>query len=173
MNPVEIQDTKKIAEELVKRGQLVNMVLSVLLAVILGLIIYAWWNSRDLPQIDKITLSDAQVVSPVSLCPGDTYLVRFNSHIEGMGILVRDTSVEKNDPLQTIIFSDPLRYPKRGPVDETVTLAWKVPYLVFNYQTGNMISFPSGEYTYNVSIASMQRNIVFDLVSFPFTIKDC
>jgi hypothetical protein len=167
-------ENQRKAQESLRRNQIFQNFLSL---AILGFIIWgliAWWMGRDDPRIHSLTLSNTEIAGPADVCVGDFLLVKFNLHIEGEGLLVRNESLQKADPPTTLIFSQPLYFPLRGPVDEVVTIAWLVPETYYDYRSGMVSTITPGTYYRNITISSMGRNALTGFVSIPFNVlEDC
>lgn len=170
-----LNELKQMGQSSVKRGNTVNLILALLLLFLLGWGLIDWWLDRDLPRIRAVEISDNVLTVEKPLCRGDVLSFRFFLHIEGEGVLVRDTAVQQGS--STLIYSEepyPLRYPVKGPIDEVVMVNWQVPTEYFDYVSGEMLPFPSGEFIFLYSVSSLSREVLSDQVPVTFRVlEDC
>lgn len=88
-----------------RRVQVINYVLAVLLAIVLGWALYASWRNAQQAKIESITLVEdsVRVLSPTALCPGDTLAIHFALDVRGTGTVIVDDFVQHKD--HTVKFS--------------------------------------------------------------------
>lgn len=154
-------------EKGVYRSGVINYVLSLLLLALLVWGAVSWWQNR-------VNISDARVVGESALCSGDSLTIAFTLHVNNDGILIRDASTQRVSPPKTIIFSDWLRFPIKGPVDERIVVAWRVPKKYADFETGRLVALPPGEYLRNIAVSSLSGRDDTDMESIPFSIReDC
>lgn len=163
--------TKKSLQQVVDRGNWINKLILILVALLICWLGYALWYDRQNPRIRDISLSELAITSPTRLCPGEMLLTNFNLDIKGEGVIIRDTSIQQATPLNTIIFSEMLRAPVIGPISENIRVAWQVPSSYFDYRTGNMTELGAGDYFQIVAVSSTGRNALSEVKSIEFRVK--
>jgi|SRR5688572_24447152 len=165
-----MEELSNLGESFVKTGEMRSRFLSAGVFLIVLVIAYAFYVDWTTPRIRRIEITEITRTSDLVVCPGDMLTARYNLLVEGQGVVVRDTSIQQVSPTSTIIFSDMLRAPVIGPLQENVTLAWKVPSEYYDYRSGNFVSLSSGSYLQNIAISSTGRSPLSDLKTLQFTI---
>lgn len=164
-----------VAQQFLRRGQLIQYILAFLLLVLLVWALVNWWSTRDEPAIRDLEITTVEVVSPTSLCPSDTLMVKISVHIEGEGNIELDTTVQQETPAKTVIFSNPLRFSVIGPIDQEYYVPWRVPERYRNFETGTMEPIDPGSYFRIITLSAQGYRYTFsDLETIKFSIKeDC
>ena len=141
--------------------------------VVLGLwIVYLYYQDSRVERIRDIQILELALTSPKVLCPGDTLQGVFELHVEGEGVIVRDTSIQQTEPLQTIIFSEMLRSAVIGPISEQISFAWKVPPVFFDYRKGMETQMQPGKYYQVIAVSSVGRSSITVVRKLEFQIEE-
>lgn len=164
-----------IAREFIKRGQVIQYVLALLLLFLIGWALLDWNSRRDEPAVTDVDLTELSVVSSNAVCPGEELLIKISVHIEGKGKVERDVTVQRVEPAKTVIFSEPFRFSIVGPIDQSYYIPWRVPERYFNFETGLTEELPPGEYLRIVTLSAQgYRYMLSDTEAVQFTIRgDC
>lgn len=155
--------------------QLTNrFVLVVLVAMIVGPIVFSAWLARQYPSINTIAISNMQTTGSTDLCPGDPLIVAYDFKADGAGVLVRDATTWNVTPPKTLIFSASRRFILDGPVAEHVVETWHVPTSYRDPETDTDTPLPPGAYRRYVAIAAVRPAGVVAIDYVDFTIlEDC
>ena len=159
-----------------KRQLLVQQAILLIMAaaLIIGPLFLAWWVKRQYPSIGTISISDVQTVGSTDLCPGDNLRIRFAFHATGAGLLIRDSTIWRTSPPETIVFSAQRRFILSGPIDQELLEVWPVPETFISADTGQAERLLPGAYERLISISSPSRSNVIAIASAPFVIReDC
>lgn len=167
--------SQDVAQQFLRRGQLIQYVLASLLAVILIWALINWYLTRDEPAIQSIDITAITLVSPAVVCPGEMVMINLRVHIEGEGKVERDVTIQSISPAKTIIFSEPLRFSVIGPIDQEYLIPWRVPERYLNFETGQTEIIPPGDYFRIITLSAQgYRYMISDTDSIQFTIRgDC
>lgn len=167
--------SQDVAQQFLRRGQLIQYILAFLLLVLLVWALVNWWVTKDEPAIRDVNITKMEVISSTAVCPGDNLMVKLSVHIEGEGNIELDTTVQRTSPAKTILFSSPLRFSVIGPIDQEYYVPWRVPERYRNFETGSMESIPPGPYIRIITLSAQGYRYTFsDLETVDFTIKeDC
>lgn len=155
-------------------GHILQWVLAAGVAVIAITLVWSIIYSLNQPRIREVDIANLRVVGDSELCVGEWLTIAFDTHVEGEGVLILDASTQRISPPRTVVFSNWLRFPIRGPVDEQTTVTWQVPHEFPDAETGQLAAFPAGAYLRNVALSAANRGTISDMESVPFTvIEDC
>lgn len=165
-----MEELNRLGHKVIRSGEVRNRLLSFGMLIILLVIAYGFYVDRVTPRIRRIEIQSLTRTSPSTVCPGDMLTANYVLLIEGQGVIVRDTSVQQLSPASTIIFSDMLRAPVIGPLQERVTLAYQVPEEYYDYRTGNFVKLLPGSYLQNIAISSTGRNALSDIKTLEFDV---
>lgn len=149
-----------------------NIILIIILSVVFS-IFYREWKESKLFKVEYVEMNNLHVLSKsTELCHGDKLSFGYDLHIAGDGILIRDLTVWRVDPPQTIIYSEFRRSIINEETDQHHIETFKIPHSYHNYETDEWEPIPPGRYERRFSISSPSNLEAFTKASIPFTIKE-
>jgi hypothetical protein len=148
-----------------------------LLIVVIGVpFVVVNWFSRTADVIDKVEISNVQILGGNELCPGERLSWSFDLTVRGTGNLDIDGTSYRVAPPSTIVFSNTRRMVVFGDLTERVVDSWLVPVTHINPANGEAEPFPAGRYLRLIAISSPSRSTIFTKAIVPFTVlaeADC
>ena len=166
--------SNKRIDTLEKRAALIQAVLLGLLFVVimLPITLLAWYQFR-VQIVHSVRISDAQIVGPRAVCPGEQLVIEFQFIAAGAGILDQDATMWRMTPPATVIDSESTRFILATDIDRLMTATWTVPETYIEETTGLDVTLPPGDYKRILAISSPSTAGVFTTASVDFSIKDC
>lgn len=171
-----IEDVQKKQDEPTKPNYTLWLLI-VILAIIVGT--YIWGIARRIqtPTIRGVEISNAHVVGPTVLCPGDMLVIAYDLLVPGTGKLEEDATVWVEVPKpKTVIYSATRPLLVDGLLDQQEVIAWPIPYNYINPANLKETPLPPGQYTRIFSVGNPSDDEDFDLDRVNFSIKknkDC
>lgn len=150
--------------------------LLILIVIIVGTWFLIFFLNVFGKEIKRIDISDARIVGPSALCPGDKLIIAFNLQADGTGKLVEDATVWVEIPPKTVIYSETRPLLVDGLLEQEQEIAWLVPETFINPSNLEELPLPPGPYRRIFSIGSATDEGVFALDRVLFEIKpeeDC
>lgn len=125
-------------------------------------------------EIKRIEISDARVVGPSALCPGEILTIAYKLEADGTGKLVEDATVWVEVPPKTVIYSESKPMLVDGLLSQDQIIAWQVPETYVNPSDLEQAPLPPGPYRRIFAISSETDEDVFALDRVLFSIRsDC
>lgn len=148
--------------------------LLIILVIIIGTWLLGLYFSIFGKEIRRIEISDARVVGPSALCPGEKLIIAFNLQADGTGKLVEDATVWVEVPPKTVIYSVTKPLLVDGLLEQEQEIAWQVPATYINPSNLEESPLPAGPYRRIFAISSATDEDVFALDRVLFSIReDC
>lgn len=148
--------------------------LLIILVIIIGTWLLGLYFNIFGKEIKRIEISDAHVVGPSALCPGEILTIAFHLEADGTGKLVEDATVWVEVPPKTAIYSESRTLLVDGLLEQEQEIAWRVPETYINPSNLEESPLPPGPYKRIFSIGSETDRGVFALDRVTFEIReDC
>lgn len=146
--------------------------LVIILAIIVGTYIWGIVRAIQTPTIRDVEISNARIVGPTALCPGDLLVIAYDLKADGTGKLVEDATVWTQFPPKTVIYSITRPLLVDGLVDQQEVIAWEVPESYINPADLTEIPLPHGNYRRIFAVGSPNDDDDFDLDRVDFSVKE-
>lgn len=133
---------------------------------------YRFFNLRSGQTV--FVLSEAQVLGPTDLCPGDSLNFSVDVEVLEQGIYQLSMSTWKTSPPTTVVFSEGLDMVIADSREFPIAIEWVVTDMYISPYTGKPTEWEAGEYSRDVAVSAVDRNTTPSIVAIPFTIRsDC
>lgn len=157
-----------------RRGQWRTILAFTLL--FMAVLLIDWFTSTlpNPPASPVVDILNLRATGPTELCPGDTLTYSFEVDGEQRAVLDFDTTLWRQSPPATVIFSQTLRVVLLEPVHYERTATWQLPARVIDPVMGEEVILAAGAYELRIALSTTSRNTAPAIKALPITIReDC